>query len=70
MGQDQWNQRWLDRAKYDRSHLVVLGTNDTAGLLVWQNTRGPGNTNYTASHWNESSPVCVSLTENVITVAG
>ena len=40
VGQDQWNQRWLDRAKYDRSHLMVLGTKETAGLLVWQNTKG------------------------------
>ena len=40
VGQDKWNQRWLDRAEYDRSHLVVLGTNATAGLLVWQNTKG------------------------------
>ena len=40
IGQDKWNQRWLDRAKYDRSHLVVLGTNATADLLVWQNTKG------------------------------
>ena len=40
VGQDKWNQRWLDRAQYDRSHLVVLGTNETASLLVWQNTKG------------------------------
>ena len=40
VGEDIWNERWLDRAKYDRSHLVVLGTNETADLIVWQNTKG------------------------------
>ena len=37
---DDWNKIWLDHAHYDRGHLMIFGTKDTSGLLVWQNSEG------------------------------
>ena len=39
---DDWNKLWLNHAHYDRGHLSILGTKDTSGLLVWQNSQGFG----------------------------
>ena len=37
---DDWNKLWSNHAHYDRGHLSILGTKDTSGLLVWQNSQG------------------------------
>ena len=39
---DYWNKIWLDHAHYDRGHLIIFGTKDTSGLIVWQNSQGFG----------------------------